>query len=77
MYPDTFAHSTRYLSFSQAGNDRIRPSLQTEKTSHILLYIHCPPCDLCDPFQNFSVWLKGSLTESVDVKLMVDGLEIT
>jgi len=63
MYPGPIAHSTRFLSL--AKQEMTKPSLQTEKISNILLYIHCPPC----VWQNISVWLKTSFTESVDVKL--------
>jgi len=65
MYPGTIAHSTRFLSLAKQEMTTSNLLYKQKKISNILLYIHCPPC----VWQNISVWLKTSFTESVDVKL--------
>jgi len=66
MYPGTIAHSTRLAKQEMTTSNLL---YKQKKISNILLYIHCPPC----VWQNISVWLKTSFTESVDVKLKKRG----
>lgn len=58
MYPSAYAHSTRFLSFSHAWVDCIT---NRKNITYPVVYSLPTFFDLCDSFQNFSMWLKGIL----------------